>query len=803
MFGTVAAALRAGGDWSLNGPARRFDSQDWWYRLHFDAPSDIDGSRVFLGFDGLATVAEAWLNGELILRSDNMFHEHEIAVQNLKSERNELLMRFHGLDSLLTERRPRPRWRAPMVENQQLRWFRTTLLGRTPGWSPQAAPVGAWRPVWLETRRDVEADDLRFHAEMREGTGLVHASVNIATLDSAKIDTVELIVSGKGATGSGQLKFNEVKQRYEGVATMPRAELWWPHTHGEPVLYETRLHVTTSRSRDTPIEIDTGHIGFRTLTVDTDDGGFGIHMNGTRIFCRGACWTPLDCVTLHAETAQVDAAVGQVRDAGMNMLRLSGTMVYESDGFLDACDRQGILLWQDYMFASLDYPQNDAAFDASVRREASQLHRRLTGRPCLAILCGNSEVEQQAAMWAAPRERWQHGLFHKVLPEVCAAQMPEAFYWPSSAHGGAFPHQGNAGTTSYYGVGAYRRPLEDARRAEIRFATECLAFANVPDERTLAQMPGGVGIKVHSPQWKAAVPRDLGAGWDFEDVRDHYLSTLLSKNPLDLRYADHERYIELSRIVPGIAMAATFREWRRKPSGCNGGLIWFLRDLIPGAGWGVLDSNGRPKAAWHQLRRVLQPQTIFMTDEGTNGVFLHVINESERPLQASVQLVAYRMDGVRLASADRSLEVTARGALAVSALEFFEGFMDLSYAYRFGPPAHELLVATLSDKTDGRRLAEDFYFPLGEAFALQTDIGLAAQAHDPGNDDMRLTLRTRKCARFVYIDVAGFDAAEQYFHLAPESERVVALRRSTAGAELKGHVRALNSSGAARIEVIK
>src|SRR6185503_8401886 len=151
--------------------------------------------------------------------------------------------------------------------------------------------------------------------------------------------------------------------------------------------------------------------------------------------------------------------------------------------------------------------------------EARQQLARWVGRPSLTVLCGDSEGEQQAAMWGAPAADWNRPLFRHVLPAAAAALCPDVPYWPSSASGGAFPHQPSAGSTSYYGVGAYLRPLDDARRSEVRFASECLAFANIPGPRGL---PGGGGTKVHLPSWKARTPRDLGAGWDFDDVRDHY-----------------------------------------------------------------------------------------------------------------------------------------------------------------------------------------------------------------------------------------------------------------------------------------
>jgi len=285
-----------------------------------------------------------------------------------------------------------------------------------------------------------------------------------------------------------------------------------------------------------------------------------VRVNGVPVFCRGACWTPLDVVTLSAPAEAQRAAVAQARAAGMNMLRVGGTMVYEDDHFHDACDALGILVWQDFMFANMDYPQDDAAFTASVKLEAAQQLERWQARPSVAVLCGNSEAEQQAAMWGSPRETWGQPLFDRDLTELAAAWCPDVPYWPSSASGGAFPHQNNVGTTSYYGVGAYLRPLEDARRSGLRFATECLAFANVPPDSTLARMPGGSGTRVHHAGWKARAPRDLGAGWDFDDVRDHYLQRLYGLDPVALRSSDHDRYLAMSRAVSAEVMNATFGE---------------------------------------------------------------------------------------------------------------------------------------------------------------------------------------------------------------------------------------------------
>src|SRR6185503_2024225 len=198
-------------------------------------------------------------------------------------------------------------------------------------------------------------------------------------------------------------------------------------------------------------------------------------------------------------------------------------------------------LWHDFMFANMDYPEDDVDFLKLVDAEVRQELARLQGRPSVTVLCGNSEGEQQAAMWGASRERWSPPLFHQRIAALARETCPSLPYWPSSTHGGDFPHQGTAGATSYYGVGAYLRPLDDARRAEVRFASECLAFANIPTWRVGSEPFALRGAKVHHPAWKARTPRDLGAGWDFDDVRDHYLAALFRVDPQQLRYADHER----------------------------------------------------------------------------------------------------------------------------------------------------------------------------------------------------------------------------------------------------------------------
>jgi beta-mannosidase len=776
---SVAAALRSIGRWDLGSAPLRFDGSDWWYRLEFDTSAPDDGDLV-LGFDGLATACEVWLDGEAVLTSASMFMRHLLRLVDCRAGRHELLLRFQSLDELLGRRKPRPRWRAPMVEHQQLRWWRTTLLGRTPGWSPPAAIVGPWRDVWIGKVSEQKVSDIVLDATLDDDRGVLSVSMRVHGAAVGAI-TVRVRLGDEEYSTQANAGADGV---VECRITVPNARRWWPHTHGLPVLYDVDAEIGAGNA------VRLGRVGFRTIEVDRHDGDFRVIVNGVDVFCRGSCWTPIDAVSLKASPDDYDAALGQVVDCGMNMVRVTGTMVYEAAEFFDVCDRLGILVWQDFMFANMDYPGQDADFRKAVEAEVVQVLADIASRPCLAVLCGNSEVEQQAAMWGAARECWHPTLFHEFIPSIVARLAPRIPYWPSSTHGGAFPHDPSGGTCSYYGVGAYRRPLADARVGGPRFATECLALANVPEQGTLDMLPGVGGVRVHQAIWRSRSPRDLGAGWDFDDIRDHYLCTLFGVDVPSLRYGDHERYLQLSRVVSGEVMAQTFSAWRSRHSNCRGALVLFQRDLWPGAGWGLVDSTGQPKAAWYLLRRTLQPLALVVTDEGSAGLLVHLINDGAIAVHGQLAIQLYRDGRTLLATGKLDVTLPPRSATKVPATDAFDVWHDFNYSYRFGPAGHDVVAVQLVD-SNGAELAQASYFPPGttltEADTVELDI-VASQSERA----VVLDMTARRFLRCVSLELEGFRPDDNYFDLLPGKPTRVTLCGAAPGGHLSGMVSALN-----------
>jgi beta-mannosidase len=794
--GTVAETLRRAGVFDIDHPPA-VDDRDWWYRCELPAEPNASGGSRVLVFEGLATLADVWLNGRLVLTSEDMFVRHEVDVSSDLRERNTLHLRFRSLSAALAARRPRPRWRTKLVEHQQLRWVRTTLLGRMPGWSPAVRPVGPWRVISLESRDAIAIEGGDVYPAWGDRGATLNAQLRVRALNGAHVERAVLRVGEERC--DLEIRRGDESVDLVGAMAVAGAKPWWPHTHGEQPLYGASVVVSTTHG---DVTIDFGRLAFRSVDASTAGGGFTLMINGTPIFCRGVCWTTPDIVTLGAAPERYETLLAMARDAGMNMIRVGGTMTYEADAFYDCCDRLGILVWQDFMFANMDYPVEDATFLRTVEHEVATNLARLRRHPSLAVLCGGSEVEQQAAMLAIPPDQWGRRLFHERLPGWSAESAPNVPYWPSSPSGGPLPFHTDVGVAHYYGVGAYLRPLEDARRSNVRFAAECLAFANVPEQSTIDRLLPAGESPIHHPRWKARVPRDHGAGWDFEDVRDHYLEALFDVHPMRLRYADMDRYLALSRVVSGEVMARTIGEWRRAGSSCAGALIWFYQDLWAGAGWGLLDASGRPKPAYYAVKRAMQPVAVAITDEGANGLHVHVANDRATDLPGVLRVALFRDGRTYVASGSADVTVAARGTTVLSADAVLGRFHDISYAYRFGPPGHDLVVATLHD-TAGARVADAFHFPVGLSSARVEQVGLTADAERRGDGSVALFVRAEQFAQFVAIDAGAAVPDDNYFHVAPGDARVIVIPR-VAGADVSEiFVQPLSAHAGARVVVPK
>lgn len=748
--GTVAAALTQAGLFDPASPDPLQD-QDWWFRCRLH---EQPGPAV-LRLEGLATLAEIFLNGELIGRSESMYVVLDLSIE--LSGDDELAICLRSLSEALATKGPRALWRPRLFDDQGLRLIRTTLLGHMPGWCPTIQAVGPYRPVRLIRPGRLTLDQVRVAADLTEdGHGLLAVSAEGVP------DGVMLRCGGISAP------FVTDDQRSVATLVIPEVDPWWPATHGTPALYDVEAVLDAEA-------VVVARTGFRHLEVSTGED-IGVVLNGEPIFCRGAVWTNADLLTLSGDRSAYAPLLQQLADAGANMVRLPGIATYETSDFFAVCDELGLMVLADFMFANFDYPASDATWSNLVENEVRQFLDARQGAPSLVACDAGSEIAQQAAMLGLPPDRWYSRLAVETLPALVAELRPDIGYFPGSPSGGSLPFAVDAGVGHYYGVGAYERPLADARRAAVRFTTECLAFANLSDDDTL--------------DLDAGVPQDPGTDWDFADTRNHYVERLYELDRDQLRTDAPLAFADFGRAAVAEVVTETFAEWRRAGSSCRGALVFTASDLAPGAGWGVFDVHHQPKSIMRALARAWQPVAVTLTDEGVNGLHVHLINDTGEPVAGEVEVFGLRDGEVIVARASAEANLPPRSTTALNATDLYGGFFDYTYAYRFGEA--ELSVAVARLWVDGHLVSEAFSFPLGRASAL----GRATLQVKPveTEDGWMVHLSTDRFAQSVHLVVPGFVVADDWFHLIPGAPKQVAVRplpQTAADARPSGVVRAL------------
>jgi beta-mannosidase len=780
--GTAAASERAAG---IDPYLADYDKCDWWFSCRFAAPrATSTGTPYVLQLGGLATIADVWMNGGHILHAENMFRSYELEIDRLEEE-NELMIRFASLDAALRKKRPRPRWKSYLVSHQNLRFVRTTLMGRMPGWAETPAPVGPYKPVGLFRTDSARIVGRRMDTSCDGDQGSVR--VDLRLRGAQRLSGASLVIGDHRAVMEVSEVDGDVVVR--GALRLGAVRRWWPHTHGDQPLYEVDLEIDGRRLR-------VGRVGFRTVELDRSDDGFTLSVNGVPVFCRGAVWMPTDPVSMSSDQLEVRRMLELAKAGNLNLIRVPGTGVYQDEVFWDTCDELGLLVWHECMLAFYD-PPDEPGFVSELTAELGQQFDLVSGRPSLALVCGSQETEEQAAMNSLPRAKWGFPVLDCVIPDLVAGALPGVPYVTSNPTGGAVPYQMDSGVCQYFGIGGYLRPLDDARRARVRFAAECLAFATPPERRTIDEACGGAYKAGHDPRWKQAVHHDAGRSWDLEDMQGYYTRKLFGVDPFEVRYGDPERALDLARATVVTVFETVMSEWRRTGSTCSGATVLALRDLRAGGGWGVVDILGRAKAPWFALRRMLSPVGMLVTDEGLNGLHLHLVNDRPDPVRGVVRVELFVRGELLVESVVERVEVDGRSGESIQVAQLFDGFRDLTDAYSFGPPAHD--VVSLSFVGDeGETFARAIHLPAGIARALEPDVGLEAGAKVVGGA-WTLSVTTRRFAQWVVVDVPGFRPDDSWFHLAPGETRSIVLHpEGQPGAPPAGEVRALNSLTSAR-----
>lgn len=667
--------------------ARRFelgcqwvDGERWVYRTHFDFRPDAALPARVLHFAGLDSVASVWLDGQKLAEHDNMFVPLELDVtERLTPGPHELRVELEPAVTVGRERRARYLASEGLSENvvrfDERAFVRKAQYMYGWDWGPRLVSAGIWRPVTLVEHAG------RFLDVLVEQTHLPNGAVELrmwSDVDGA--GNVEHSVAGV----AGALRDGE-------AARLEAPPLWWPAGLGSQPLLEV-----TSRLCDAEgalLDERTTRVGLRRLRLVRELDGHGesfeLEVNGRRVYCLGANWIPDDSFPARVSGARTRERLERARELGMNMLRVWGGGLYESDEFYAACDELGLLVWQDFPYACSYYPEDPDSLKAA-RREARENVRRLRNHPSLALWCGNNENRTMfESRWDDPERHppryYGERIYEGVLPQVLAELDPTRPYIPTSPWGGALANDGGTGDQHYWEVWHGRGDWKFYADSRARFASE-FGFASAPGARAWLRVAGE----------RTAPPlgvRDADVRWHDKTLKGY--ETFVGFVELHYPEAkDLEQWTYFSQLNQRDALRFGIEHFRRSEF-CKGALLWQLNDCWPAQSWAVIDSEGEPKAAAFELRRLFAPALASLVVEGGKLTLFTLLDNALEPLAAPATLEARSLlDGRVLARTQAELELAPgerRAALEldVSAWEPSETLVTASFA---GTTTFRLLV---------------------------------------------------------------------------------------------------------------
>ncbi len=670
--------------------ALKYEQCEWRYSRTFNAPQLKPGERAELVFDGVDTRATYTLNGVQIGRSDNMFVPHRFDVtERLKPTGNTLeVLIASPLGRSLLNVLGRSRVGGTDVEG--IRKAQHSF-----GWDimPRVVCGGIWRDVYLDVLPPERFGDVfwiveRVDAKKRTADVRVQCQV-IAPRRRLHTARLRVTLSRDGKVVSECKHPLRYAQTCDNLRVTD-AKLWWPRSAGEPALYDAVAELTDEDG--SLLARDVRKIGLRTVRLERADwyseenpGTFRFIVNGSPVYMHGCDWTPMDA--LHSRDGRhIRRCLDMLVDLNCNMIRIWGGGVYEPDALYDFCDRNGILVWQDFMMGNVEPEQNDA-FAKAIEEEAKVQVVRLRSHPSLALWCANNEQDRSvASMWRenAPDPAGDR-ISREVLPRVLRDFDPFTPYIPSSPWWTPDVVSGKAklsqdhlwGPRAQYFKGAFWTANTPTFVSETGYhgcpCVESLRRMMTPDG--VYPWPDRSNKFDFNAEWqcKATVAYpEQGPGGDGNgrnSLMPRQAAMMFGKTPERL-----EDFVDASQHAQAEALK-TWIELSRSRKGRTWGLLWWnLRDGWPILSDGVVDWYFGKKQAYAAIRQASQDELVMIRDDHK----VVAVNDRFRAVKGDVRIMDRETGRVVLA---KDYSVGANATAEIGTLDWSgQGVFEIEYA---------------------------------------------------------------------------------------------------------------------------
>ncbi|GAB3839155.1 glycoside hydrolase family 2 protein [Kribbella italica] len=621
---------------------------DFAYRRTVQIDALGPDERLDLVAEGLDTFATVLVNGRRAGAFRNQHRSYRIDLRSLVHPgANEVGIEFAS--ALRSAREAEARLGARPYVGNALPYNAVRKMACNFGWDwgPVVVTAGIWRPLWLHRWSGARIAEVLPQVTVdAEGNGVVRCRVELERTDHARVELRVRVVGQDPGTGQTSLGSAHAETSLTVTTTdaevrldVPDVELWWPRGHGAQPLYQLEVDLLRDGER---LDSWSRSIGFRTVEVRVEPDEFGtcweFVVNGRRIFVKGANWIPGDCFLPRFGRPQYQARIQDAIDAGFNLLRVWGGGIYEDDDFYDLCNREGLLVWQDFPFACAAYAEAPELW-SEVEAEARENVVRLAPNPSLVVWNGSNENIEGFYHWGwrerlGPDTDWGLGYYEKLLPGLLAELDPGRAYLPSSPWSPGRPDDprnpdhGPVHSWEVWNRQDYRAYRDDTPRFVAEFG-----FQGPPNWATLTEAVHDQPLRPDSPGVVSHQKADDGNGKLLRGLGDHL--------PVpDLM----EHWHFATQLNQARAITYGVEHFRSHAPRTSGYVIWQLNDCWPVTSWSAVDSAGRRKPLWYALR-ALNAERLLSFQPRPDGLSLIVSNDTAEEWAARLRLWRAGFDG--------------------------------------------------------------------------------------------------------------------------------------------------------------
>lgn len=734
------------------------------YPCTFTAKFDVEkiSNHNELVLAGVDTVCDIYLNGKKLASVKNMHRTYTFEVgEKLKLGENEITLEISSPTEYFKYMESRHHVFADKICLPGVSQLRKGFWMSGWDWGPCLPDMGIHGEVLLNQYEVDVIED--FFIRQIHKDGKVTLSFSLCTKHNEKDLTATVFVDGKSVTleeGTGEI-------------TIDNPKLWWPHGYGDQPLYEVCAEISKNGE---VIDTVKKTVGLRTLTVSTakDKHGneFCFVVNGVKVFAMGANYVPQDNIISRVTKEKIDALIDACVDANFNTIRVWGGGYYPSEDFFDACDRAGLLVWQDMMIACANVWLSDEMREEYIAEFAEQM-KRFSHRACIGIVSGNNEMEWYVCNTEGACENYTEKLDHlelyeRISPSLLSKYAPDTFYWPSSpSSGGGFddPNDDSRGDQHYWAVWHGSLPFEDYRNHKFRFCSE-FGFESFPSVKTIDTFCPEKDKNIFSRVMEKHQKCQGGNKKIFNYIAENYLYP-----------SSFENVIYASQLNQAEAIRYGVEHFRRNRGICMGSIYWQLNDCWPVASWSSVDCFGRYKALHYAARKFYAPIAggLFRED---GYVTFNIANETMKDFHGFVKMrtIARDFSVIR----EEGYEVTVPSLSSKDVCKMSEEFVTDVYG--------ELVVAEIYDAFGSLVTTRCQLFTKEKYFKWENP-NLRAEIRDI-DGGIEITVTADSFAKAVEIDFESADIilSDNYFDITRGSVTVTA-KTGISAAQLRGELR--------------